>query len=148
MAKFRRKKAISLAPFSADWRKSEVVVFTKSWGETQQLRKDIQKYQREIEKSDREIKKLQSQIEKEADQLVLDGLYKELDEFNSVADKLTEKMLEIQKKLIQDNFAGGKVYDDEKKTEVELVVDDIEQFDNEVITEVAQAILGASSQKK
>lgn len=70
-------------------------------------------------------------------------------EFKKMVNELKEEeqTLQFMQDLIGDNFVSGMIFDLDQKTEVALTKEDLQQFDQSIMTRIIEIILAGSKKK-
>jgi len=131
----QRVVKIKLGEINAQWKGCYVDVQTKSFKETMTTQKEIRVIERQLSKLTRKIEKLEKKDDDES--------YDERVELEDKVDQMTSDLYDKLFGIAKSGFVKGQVLDDGVVRDMK--VDDIEQFDMEVLKEIINKILGSIS---
>lgn len=143
---FKRKKRVNLdkvipETYIPEFDGCYVLLHVPKFNELQQIRKDLRKLNKKIEKQESEFKKIDNKIKKESNEDKILVLEADKQKIEDELESLTEKILEINDKILLSNFAGGMIKNDKNEL-VELVKEDLNEFDIEVRSALAKHATG------
>lgn len=139
MSYFRQKR-IDLTDIDARFKDCFVMVGTKGFLEVSELRKQIARLNSRMEINDIKLNKLKSRLDE-------DEILKEYEERSEQDIKLSDELIQLYVQIGKGNFISGMIYDNEISQVREMTAQDIELFDNEILTRLVQAILGTVGKK-
>lgn len=130
--------------FISEWQDCYILVRPKPYTEIQKMQADFRKLNKKSEKLSRNENKLTKKLDTAKTEQQIESIEKELDKNTDALEQNTNKIVELTDKIIRDSFVGGMIKDDKDKL-VDLVADDLYEFDIEVKQHIAQHITGSAS---
>lgn len=145
MAKIIREKRIDLSSFQHNWAGCYIMIATKNYVDMQTLLRDARNLSRESRKAEIRLKRANKRLEETTDTPAFDVAFADYEKIDEEMREISEKQIGIDLKFIKENFRGGKIWDSESNTIVDMVAADVESFDTEVIGAIVAEAMGFNS---